>query len=91
MRVSKYNQSIDRWAQLVMYRMGLYLRDHAADGKVKERLKDQLTWLKYQVVYYHKSHDIKLLESNFNWVISNFNRDLRLKSSDLFEYMKTSY
>ncbi|MCH9613851.1 MAG: hypothetical protein SP1CHLAM54_08600 [Chlamydiia bacterium] len=56
--------------------MSEYLSSHVGEGEMKEKLKDQLIWLNYQLKYYEaKPNDS--LEESFNWVLDNFKHDLK--------------
>lgn len=81
-------QNLDVWKQLVnseFSKMENFLLSHVGDGGVKEKLYDQLIWLRYQINYFQTSHNLELLEENFNWVVSNFNHDLSLTSQRQFK------
>lgn len=65
--------------------MGEYLSCHVGEGDMKDKLHDQLIWLKYQINYYSKAQNLEILEENFNWVVSNFNHDLHVNSHQEFK------
>lgn len=69
--------------------MHSYLHTRVDDGGIKTRLHDQLIWLQYQIKYFTRSHDVEHLLENFNWVVSNFNKDLSLsESQNLMNYIE---
>ena len=57
-------------------KMAIYLHDHVKEGALKDKLHDQLIWLKYQIHYYSKGSDQETLQENFEWVLDNFKHDL---------------
>ena len=69
-------------------KMNEYLHSNVNEGFMRERLKDQLIWLQYQIKYHEKSGDLELLEENYNWVAQNFNHDLHLGTKEQFEYLR---
>ena len=64
-----------------------YLAANVDSGVLKEKLADQLVWLKYQIDHYAETENIEMLEENYNWVVSNFNHDLRLQEQEQFPYL----
>ncbi|MGE0198101.1 MAG: hypothetical protein AB7N99_00585 [Simkaniaceae bacterium] len=69
-------------------KMERFLSKEVGKGKVKDNLHDQLIWLRRQISYYLESHDLEMLEENFNWVVSNFNHDLNLTKEKQFKPMQ---
>ena len=61
-----------------------YLHSQVEEGEVKLKLHDQLLWLQHQIRYFTHSHDLDHLIENFNWVVANFNHDLRLLDDKAF-------
>jgi hypothetical protein len=68
-------------------RMQDFLDGYVDEGDIKEDLFDQLTWLKFQIDYCKEGGQAQLLIDNFNWVVSNFNNDLRLDEDALLLFL----
>ena len=68
--------------------MGSYLSNKVGDGSLKDKLHDQLIWLKYQLDYSKKYGNTDLLQENYDWVVSNFNHDLQLQTEEMFNYLE---
>ncbi len=66
--------------------MNEYLNRHIGECIIKDKLRDQLNWLKYQIKYYLNTGDMEILKENFNWVVCNFNHDLQLSNKHAFGY-----
>ena len=69
-------------------KMKEFLDNKVDDGVVKDKLRDQLIWLQYQIRYFKECHDQHMLEENFNWVVANFNHDLSLSPDMEFKYVQ---
>lgn len=65
-------------------KMHTFLHSNVDDGGIKTKLHDQLIRLHHQVRYFEQFRDEALFEENFNWVVSNFNRDLSLAEDQAF-------
>ena len=88
---SDEEKDIQLWEELVnveFSKMEELLYHQIRKGGVKDKLHDQLIWLRYQINYFLECHDLEMLEENFNWVVSNFNHDLRLTSYKEFKPMQ---
>ena len=88
---SDEQNDIQLWEGLVnaeFSKMEDLLNHQVREGGGKDKLQDQLIWLRYQINYFLESHDLEMLEENFNWVISNFNHDLRLTGPQEFKPMQ---
>lgn len=68
-------------------KMQEFLEDYVEDCDVRDDLFGQLTWLKFQIDYCREGGNVQLLIDNFNWVVSNFNNDLRLDNHDLLLFL----
>lgn len=68
---------MDRAEMVAIYlEMSEYLAKSVGDGHLKDKLKDQLIWLNYQIKYYEETPSDTLDES-FHWVLDNFKHDLK--------------
>ena len=43
--------------------------------EVKDRLHDQLVWLKFQIDYFYLGGDVQLLIDDYNWVVDSFHEE----------------
>lgn len=83
------SKEMDLWIQNMeseCSEMRNFLRDHASDSAIYDELKEQLTWLRFQIHHYQQSGNIENLTDDFNWVVSNFNRKLHIPESKQFAY-----
>lgn len=63
-----------------------YLYEKVDDDSKREKLLDQLKWLTHEINHFEENSNIDLLVDEFNWVISNFNNELRLTHDGKFKY-----
>jgi len=67
--------------------MNTFLYESVDKASTREKLLEQLSWLDKQMDYYAQQEDLHPLVDKFNWVVSNFNNDLHLKSEEKFNYL----
>lgn len=68
--------------------MNSYLYKHVDDAKKREKLLDQLRWLTYEIYHYKNNTNKTLIIDEFNWVIGNFNQELKLDQEEKIPYIK---
>jgi len=84
------SKQMDHWMQSLeseCKQMRNFLKDHVSDQATFDELKDQLSWLKFQMDFYERTGNIYNLIDDFNWVVSNFNKDLHLADNQRFPYI----
>lgn len=65
-------------------KMALHLSTNVPEGQIRDRLYDQLSWLKEQIDGYQSNNDSSNLRECFNEVVESFNQELKLKSESSF-------
>gem|GEM_PF-5190705 len=58
--------------------MGKELR-RVSDPKKREECKDQLIWLRQQIMHFEQTDHFEHLRASFEWVVCNFNEKLKPK------------
>jgi len=65
--------------------MALHLSKNVPEGQIRDRLYDQLSWLKEQIDGYQPDEaDPSMLRDCFNEVVESFNQELKLKRDSIF-------
>jgi len=67
-------------------KMAEYLESHPLDDRARDKLHDQLTWLKFQIDYCLDGGEIDLLIDDYNWVADNFNSEYDEEEFPFFNY-----
>ncbi|MCF7806768.1 MAG: hypothetical protein K9M13_03865 [Simkaniaceae bacterium] len=66
--------------------MNAFLNTESVSPALRERLQDQLVWLKSQVEKQEIDYDPFDIADRFNWVVENFNTSLNLPEEERFNY-----
>jgi|GEM_PF-6041437 len=64
--------------------MALHLSTHVPAGNLRDKLEEQLIWLKGQLVYFEESRDYDQLKAYFNEVVDSINFELHLNRKERF-------
>ncbi|GAB4191040.1 MAG: hypothetical protein Tsb0015_12720 [Simkaniaceae bacterium] len=81
---------IEKWLESMdneHLQLWTFLSKHVTDPERFNRLKEQLTWLKFQKDYYANIGNLKNLAEDFNWVVQNFNLEFELTEESKFPYL----
>jgi hypothetical protein len=68
--------------------MNQYLNQDDIDPFKRERLQEQLSWLRHQMNQCAQDADPFALVDRFHWVVDNFNLYLNLPDEEKFEYFQ---
>lgn len=77
------HQLKDEWKE-----MHFFLSKKTKGGATREKLHEELKWLKKQLDYYEKSSDQENLLNYFNEVVDHLNDQLHLPKSQMFKKQK---
>lgn len=65
--------------------MAVHLSKEVPEGYIRDKLFDQLSWLKKQMDYYKEVNDYQSVCYYFNEVVDSFNQELRLDKKHSFK------
>lgn len=80
MGVNKIDVLKKEWKQ-----MAVHLSKEVPEGCIRDKLYDQLSWLKKQMDYYKEVNDYQSVRYCFNEVVDSFNQELRLDKKHSFK------
>ena len=61
-----------------------FINQDEINPATRERLQEQLVWLRYQIKHHEVEFDEQDIKDRFNWVINNFNENLNLEEEERF-------
>ena len=83
----KYNAIADVIG-MKSHEMNQYLSHDHIEPATREKLQEQLSWLRHQVNQHSQDFDSFSLVDRFHWVVDNFNFSLDLPEEEKFEYFQ---